>query len=843
MIRPLPLQMTPFFGRQSELADLSRLLAEPDCRLLSLIGPGGVGKTRLALEVAARSQEAFASGVAFVDLQMVRTPDECIAAIAAALDLTLTGQDEPWARLAQHLRDSQLLLLLDGMEQLLESVPQLVKLLALAPSLKMLVTSREVLNVQEEWRYLLDGLELPPAAESNPDLEQYSAVQLFAARTRRVRRDFDLAAEPAAVIRICHLVAGMPLALELAAAWTATMSCEAIAAEIAGNLSFLASRLRNVPERHRSMRATFEQSWQRLSVDERCVFRRLAVFRGGFTHAAAAMIVAGLGDVMLEGEGCALETAELYAILAVLVDKSLLRVAANGRYQIHELLRQFAESYLCVNPAEADWVYAQHTRFVRELVERAEVELRGPQQQDWLEQLTSEHDNLQAVLHRAQRTGDWENALRITGALWRFWWVRGHGREGRMWLEQALALAAGCAQLDQQGVRTPAEQAALERRNTLRIKALNGAGNLACAQGDYGAAAALHAECLALRRAIGDQQGIAVSLHNLGLVARDQGQYDVARARFTESLTIKRVLGDRRGMAASLDDLGSVLQHQGDFAAARPLHEESLAIKRALGDQQAVVAVLINLGLLAGRQGEDGAAQASYHEALAIARELDARQDVAEILGYLGKAQLRCGDYASAGRLLSESLAGYWALRNQSEILKPLEGLAYVAAALGHAERGAQLLAAVTALRLRHGAACPPADEASLTPAMAALRSELGSKRWAIAWAVGQLFTLEQAVQVALAELPAPAAAPPVVAAPVPRPNPTASAALVEELTERERDVLCLIADGLSNQEIAARLVISEGTVKWHTAQIYGKLGVQRRTQAIYRAREVQLLP
>ncbi len=332
----LPTQPTSFIGRGPEVAKIIELLADPDCRLLTLVGTGGIGKTRLAIGAATKMVDAFAYGVYFVPLQSIQSTDFLISAVADAIKLPLSGQQDPQIQLFNHLDNKEMLLVLDNFEQLLDKggAQLLVNILKAGSSVKLLVTSREVLNLQEEWLYPIHGLPVPDNVQTqNPEI--YGAVQLFVERARQVQRDFSLADESEQVIRICQLVEGMPLAIELAASWTKVLSCANIAAEIQRNINFLSTSLRDVPERHRSMEAVCEQSWQLLPAEERRVFKRMSVFRGGFRR-EAAQAVAG---------------ASLSGLLR-LVDKSLLRREASGRYAIHELLRQYAEEQLAQTSSE-----------------------------------------------------------------------------------------------------------------------------------------------------------------------------------------------------------------------------------------------------------------------------------------------------------------------------------------------------------------------------------------------------------------------------------------------------------------------------------------------------------
>ncbi len=332
----LPRPITPFVGREQELADLRRLLADPACRLLTLVGPGGFGKTRLAAQAAAETA-ALPDGVCFVELQGVRTPDRLAQAIADALGLSASSAAPPLDQLLDALRDKTCLLVLDNFESMLEpdaapaaAAALLGQLLETAPGVKALITSREALNAFGEWRYPVGGLSVPAAGSAgDPAWEACGAVRLFVQAARRVRPDFSPAAEAAGITRLCRLVEGMPLALELAAAWTKTLTCAAIADEIAGGAGILQADLHNLPEGHRSVPAIFHQAWSRLPDEEQRVFRRLAVFRAGFELPAAAEVA-----------GATLP------MLGALLDKALIRREAHGRYSLHELLRQYAETRL-----------------------------------------------------------------------------------------------------------------------------------------------------------------------------------------------------------------------------------------------------------------------------------------------------------------------------------------------------------------------------------------------------------------------------------------------------------------------------------------------------------------
>ncbi len=378
----LPVDLTPFIGRSHELEELSRLLIEPQCRLITLIGPGGSGKTRLAIEAARKSEALYPDGVYFVSLQPLSTGDFLVSAIADALRYSPRISDEQ-AHLLDYLQDRTLLLVLDNFEHILAAADLLSLILMHAPGVALLVTSREVLNLREEWLFPVLGLPFPanPIADN---IEQFEAVQLFIAYARHVQRDFSFKAEQSHIVRLCQVVEGMPLALELAASWLKSLSCSAIISEIEHNLDFLNTPLRNFPTRHRSMRSVFEQSWKLLADEERQVFRKLSVFHGGFKRAAAEYVT-----------GTGLRT------LSALVDKSLVRYEPNGRYHLHELLRQFAGEQLAHNPDELRQTEERHVTYYINLLRQREPDLNSARLLQVIAELEADLDNIRAAWRRA----------------------------------------------------------------------------------------------------------------------------------------------------------------------------------------------------------------------------------------------------------------------------------------------------------------------------------------------------------------------------------------------------------------------------------------------------------
>jgi len=759
-----PAQTTPLIGRERELGELGALLENPACRLITIVGPGGIGKTRLALAAAAEQAEAFTHGAAFVPLQAISSAAFVAPAILAALDVELQGQREPREQLLEYLRGKELLLVLDNVEQLLarglsqdEGVADLLAdMLHHAPGVMLLVTSRERLALPGEWLFDLLGLSYP-VGETIDGVEDYSAVQLFVQRARQVQRQFALAdGDVRAVARICQLVEGLPLAIELVAAGLRTRSCAAIAGAIESSLMALASGLRAVPERHRSIWATFEHSWRLLSDEERQVFPRLSVFRGGFDEEAAVQV--------------ARATAEL---LAALVDKSLLRWDGTARYDMHELVRQYADEKL-EQAGEAGSIRNHHGAYYLALAETAAPQLHLAEQQSWLARLEAEHGNLRAALVWSQ-TADIKAdlGLRLATALGEFWEVHGHMHEGRVWLSDALA-------------RAP-------EPTLLRARALNALGYLTGWSG-VGPSHQLFEESLALGQALGDKQSVADAL--FGLVRFGQDTEDSSRPydRLMASLALYRELGDKVGSVRALHYLGYTVGTEGDYQRGSELCEEALALARELGDVRSCANVLHAWGRIARAHNYPMRAQAYLQESLNLYRNLGDQSGVPwSLLGLADVAQLQgdydwaetllnetialCrrliinrllafgllnladivlyrGDATRASALFTEGLALFQEFESEGGIAQCLLGFAGVASTTGQGVRAARLCGAVEALLESVGTSIesflPLDDRIHYDRTIATMHAPLDDAAFAAAWAAGRAMTLEQAITEAL---------------------------------------------------------------------------------------------
>lgn len=737
--------LTRLIDRDEIVAHVRQLLVDGNVRLLTLTGPPGIGKTSIALETArgvCGPDGGFDDGVFFVDLSPVTEARFLAGTIAGELGLGETGEGPIFDRLVEHLRAKSMLLVLDNFEQIIEGAGQVSSLLISCPRVKVLVTSREAMNVRGERLLPVPPLEVPPLDVQNPDgggvvhlqppevedIRKYAAVKLLVERAAAVDPSFLLTRENAAyAAQVCARLEGLPLAIELVAARTRLIPMQDLVALLDRKLPLLEGGPRDVPPRQRTLRAAIEWSYNLLDREEQVLFTRLGTFAGGCSYPAAEAVCNATGDLRIDVLGG----------LESLLKKSLLRRELRGgewRFVMLETIREYAHDELEVR-GEASTLRRLHAEYFLTMAEATEPELAGMQQKAWLDRLEREHDNLRAALRWAIDSGSLLMAARLSGGLGRFWSTHGHLNEGRQWLDTVLDHIACTDQT-------------LPPSVVARV--LSEAGYLAAIQADYKRGIALYEQALRMVRRADDKQENALILFNLSRLKNEIGCSDDAREYGLQSLELYKALNNIQGMANVLNMLGTVDFYTGHTQQGVEWYEQSLTLYRETGDNRGAANVLNNLGEIARMRGDYSRAAALYRESLEPCKQLGDRVGTAITLNNLGFMALNLGNHAEAQDLFAESLSLCRGLGSPRTTALALYGMAGTLGKCGRREDAARLFGAADALSRKIKTSYAPADRADVERHMQTTRGAMPEASWQSAWREGYAMAADLAIALAL---------------------------------------------------------------------------------------------
>jgi predicted ATPase len=724
----LPAPSSLLIGREAELAALKALLLRRDVRLVTLTGPGGIGKSHLAIEVAHALADQFSSGVYFLPLASVSDPNVIASVIAQTVGVRESGGRPPLENLKEYLRKragAHILLLIDNFEHLLLAAPMLSELLAGAPGLKLLVTSRAALRVHDENEFPLQPLALPdPKAQPSVSaLAECPAIALFVQSAAAVKPGFTLTSDNAsAVAEICTRLDGLPLAIQLAAARIKLLSPSAMRGRLASRLQLLTSGARDLPARQQTLRHAIDWSYDLLSAPEQKLFCRLSAFAGGFTLEAAESVCDTKQDLGLE----------VLDGMASMVDKSLVRQVdqedGEPRFVMLETIGEYAREKLAAS-GEEPLTRKAHAAYCLVLAEEAAAENAAGEVKKWMDRFEAEHDNFRAALDWLTETQNVDWGLRLATALFRFWEMREHFTEGRQRLEELLGLPAAA---------TP---------NTARMRALFSAGVLALDQRDYSASEKLFRENLMIARKLEDKQSIAISLNALAVISRDSGCLETSFALFDESLALWRELEDRLAVARALSNLSTVKKSQRDYSQARSLNEECVAIFRELGDRTGIAWAFNHQADLLREQGDLPAARSLYEQGIAAFRENNDRWGIAGSLADLGNLTRDLGDYAASEAMYAESLCLFQELDHKRGVARILESFAALAAGRSEPEKALKLAGVAAALRQTIGCPLSSFEQAKLEQSLEPARRGLSTASERAAWLEGWVMPVDLAIR------------------------------------------------------------------------------------------------
>lgn len=846
----LPIPLTQLIGREQEVMTLCTMLRQPEVRLLTLTGMGGIGKTRLGLQIATELSDEFIDGVYFAPLASINDPSLVVPTIAQVLGLKESGDYLLAEHVKSYLRERHVLLLIDNFEHVMLAAPRITELLTSCPHLKILVTSRAVLYLNGEHEFLVSPLALPDLKQLPiyDALLQYAAIKLFMQSVQAVKANFQLTSTNArSVAEICVKLEGLPLALELAAARIKLLSPQALLSRLESQLHILTGGSSDVLERQQTLRNTIRWSYNLLSPAEQLLFRQLSVFVGSFTVEAAEYV-------------CAASSNGAFSVLdglTSLLDKSLLQQIDQGGDDPRLFMLQVVREYglTCLTANEEETTRYTHSSYYIAVAERVSPNLASQEQRKWFDLLEREHNNLRAALQWLLEKKETEMALQLSGELGWFWFMRGYQVEGRKWLDRTLAEGGSVAA-------------------PIQASALHGASRIALYQDNFYQATILAEKTLTLFREIGDRRGIALAIRRIGEVAERKHNYVTAYALLEESLQMLReeltnnsphhIEVIKTSIAFGLGDLAAMISYRGDFDTAHSLAEEGIALFREMNNKTGIMFGLSHLAKVKIAKGDFAKAHTLQEKVLSIAKEMEFKWDFASSLHLLGQLALYQSNEAEGHVLLKESLELYTFLGNQWSRAKVLVLLTSIAASQGddavaHSlyeeslatlrklddkESIAALLEDVAeaviqmspawavrlwgcaeALREVIGIPFSPFDYFPYKRSLTVARASLGERAFVSTWAEGRTMTHEQAIAVYTPT--SRRISPSPTKSPIPYPN---------ELSNREVEVLRLLAKGLTNVQIADKLVISPRTVDSHLTSIYRKIEVSTRSAATHYA-------
>lgn len=736
----LPIQTTPFLGRENELKEIMGLLEDSKCRLITLVGPGGIGKTRLALQAAAENIEDFDQGVYFIPLDPLTSVEFLVGTIAQAIKFSFSGKEDEKTQLLNYLKEKEILLILDNFEHLVEGAGIISEILNKSESVKIIVTSRELLNLKGEWLVQLDGMEIPKGEKI--DVEGYSAVQLFLYNARRISSNISFSDEDRQfVVRICQLVGGLPLGIEIASSWLRSLSCREISQEIEKNIDFLSTSLRDMPERHRSLRAVFDYSWNLLSKQEKDVFMRMSVFHGGFTRDAAEKIA----DISLPS-------------LTTFIDKSLLRRNPSGRYEMLDIIRQYAGNKLDEFKDKRISLLNAHCSYYSSILSQKEKDIDNGKELEVLDFMKIEVKNIRSAWNWAVENKRIKDLGKMLYCLSAFYDMQGLYEEGRQIFEEvadiqkekldsddnwifygkALAYVANFCYhlgvydkvqkvlkesikiLDKYDVKKEMAfsfhtmgrsnallgnydeameycTSALKLYESIDCKkgiadSLNAIGVIYYYKRDWDNAEKYYKKSQDIGKQIGYRKGVATAVGNTGLVAWGKGELEKAKEMLEVGLETDKELNDRRGIANTYHNIGLVYKTMGDFESARKYYEKALSMRREMGDRMGMGISLNNLGNLGGRSVDYDEAKKYHREAIKIRKEMGDSMGVAQSLSNLAQVFTSAGEHEKAKEHYREALMAAVDSGEQFIIKESLLGIAQYLNFEGEEKRGYEIM-------------------------------------------------------------------------------------------------------------------------------------------------------